>query len=347
MAKSTEKQATLTLLKQAQGPLSLADIAEKINHEVSTRTLRRWLADWEANNQVKRSGAGPSTTYQAIRDPRKTVTTLSATDSFAFLTALDPDLRTALLNQIRDLWTHSSTALEGNTLSLGDTHFILEEGLTVSGKPIKDHQEVRGHARAIELLYECIANPLTDDVVFSLHRAVQTEHLDDIYKPIGAWKVEANGTHIVGPDNKQVFIEYALPLFVPKLMAEVLETINANRVEAVTLDNAAEIYAKIHMGIAHIHPFYDGNGRIARLLANIPLLKGGLPPLVIPQDYRRTYIETLSKYQLSIGQLSSTSGVWPDPESLTEFEAFCGACYQSTRELVGEMFEIQMARSAG
>lgn len=347
MAKSTQKHAILTLLKQASGPLSLRDIASKIGHQASTRSLRRWLADWEAENKVMRSGAGPSTTYQVISDPTETATAFAASDSFAFLADLDPDLRTVLLNQIRDLWTHSSTALEGNTLSLGDTHFILEEGLTVSGKPLKDHQEVRGHARAIELLYQCIAHPLSDDVVFTLHRAVQTDHLGDIYKPIGAWKVEANGTHIVGPDNKQTFIEYALPLFVPRLMAEVLATINATRVETVTLDNAAEIYAKIHMGIAHIHPLCDGNGRIARLLANIPLLKSGLPPLVIPQEQRRVYIETLSTYQISIGQLTSTSGVWPDPEQLTEFEAFCGACYQSTRELVGEIFEVQVARSAG
>jgi len=184
-------------------------------------------------------------------------------------------------------------------------------------------------------------------VIFALHRAVQTEHLDDIYKPIGAWKVEANGTHVVGSDNRQSFIEYALPLFVPKLMAEVLDIINATRVDEVSLDNAAAIYAKIHMGIAHIHPFYDGNGRVARLLANIPLLKSGLPPLAIPQEHRRTYIETLSKYQMSIGELTSTSGVWPYPEQLREFEVFCGTCYEGTRELVGEIFEIQVGRAAG
>jgi len=345
MAKSTQKHAILTLLKQASGPLSLRDIASKINHEASSRTLRRWLADWEAGNKVKRSGAGPSTTYQAISNPAEAVPPFSASDSFAFLADLDPDLRRVLLNQIRDLWTHSSTALEGNTLSLGDTHFILQQGLTVSGKPIKDHQEVRGHARAIEVLYQCIDRPLSHDVIFALHRAVQTEYLDDIYKPIGAWKVEANGTHVVGSDNKQSFIEYALPLFVPKLMAEVLDAINATSVDDVTLDNAAVIYAKIHMGIAHIHPFYDGNGRIARLLANIPLLKSGLPPLVIPKEQRRVYIETLSKYQISIGQLTSTSGVWPAPDQLREFEAFCASCYGSTKDLMEEIFKLQRKRA--
>lgn len=66
---------------------------------------------------------------------------------------LDRDIRQSLLHQIRDLWTHTSTALEGNILTLGETKFVIEEGLTVAGKPLKDHQEVMGHARAIELIY--------------------------------------------------------------------------------------------------------------------------------------------------------------------------------------------------
>jgi Fic family protein len=61
---------------------------------------------------------------------------------FEFLRNLDNDLRQALLMQLRNLWTHTSTAIEGNTLTLGETAFVLEEGLTVSGKPLKDHQLV-------------------------------------------------------------------------------------------------------------------------------------------------------------------------------------------------------------
>ncbi len=345
MAKSSQKNATLTLLRQTSGPLSLSELAIQLSREVSERSLRRWLAEWQADHLVQKIGAGPSTMYQAVQSPRKAALSVPASDSFAFLKGLDTDLRAALLNQIRDLWTHSSTALEGNTLSLGDTHFILEEGLTVSGKPIKDHQEVRGHARAIEILYQCLDQPLDEEKIFALHRAVQAEHIDDIYKPVGAWKVEANGTHIVGPDNRQHFIEYALPLFVPTLMAEVLDAVNVTPAESVTLNNAAEIYAKIHMGIAHIHPFYDGNGRIARLLGNIPLLKSGLPPLVIPQEQRRTYIQTLSTYQMHIGQLNSTSGVWPDLTQLKPFSDFCAGCYGSTKELVEQAFALQRKRA--
>jgi Fic family protein len=80
---------------------------------------------------------------------------------------LDADIRAALLAQVRDLWTHGSTAIEGNTLTLGETKFVIEEGLTVSGKPLKDHQEVVGHARAIELLYRWL-----DEVSCSLFLSV-------------------------------------------------------------------------------------------------------------------------------------------------------------------------------
>ena len=80
---------------------------------------------------------------------------------FNFLQNLDNDIRDALLAQLRNLWTHTSAAIEGNTLTLGETAFVLEEGLTISGKPLKDHEEVVGHARAIDLVYDLIKkNPI-------------------------------------------------------------------------------------------------------------------------------------------------------------------------------------------
>ena len=76
-----------------------------------------------------------------------------------FYDHLDPDIQTILLAQIRNVWTHNSTSLEGNSLTLGETDFILEEGLTIQGKPLKDHNEVYGHAKAIELIYELLNTP--------------------------------------------------------------------------------------------------------------------------------------------------------------------------------------------
>jgi len=342
MAKNALRKIVFSLLKNSSTPLSLAEISRRISGEAPPRTLRRWLSAWVAEGAIEQLGTGRATRYQSLVSTEDAAR--PGADSLGFLSGLDNDLKRELLAQMRDLWTHTSTALEGNTLSLGDTHFILQEGLTISGKPIKDHQEVIGHARAIELLYLCLQEPLTEAVVFTLHKAVQTEQVTDIQNPNGAWKVEPNGTYMIGPDGTQLFIEYAMPFSVPGLMADVIDSINNVDVANMTAATAHENYARIHMGILHIHPFWDGNGRIARLLANVPLLRAGLPPLTIPQEERRTYIQILANYQITIGQLNGGTGVWPDVSRLKEFNQFCASCYASTEKLVATAYELQARR---
>lgn len=269
-----------------------------------------------------------------------------AMTSFAFLQGLDKDLQENLLKQMRDLWTHTSTALEGNTLTLGETKFVIEEGLTVSGKPIKDHQEVIGHAKAIDIIYQLLDKPVTEQILFDLHRAVQTEVILDIYKPHGAWKIDPNGTYAIDKDDKQTFIEYAMPIDVPTLMSQWLTAINQHDNQQLSLDKAIEAYAKFHMGFVHVHPFWDGNGRMARLLANLPLLKAGYAPMVIDSTNRKAYIETLAEYQLTIGTLDKTTGLWPDESLLQPFIDFCKTSYQTTTNLIENAKTQQKKRNS-
>jgi len=301
------------------------------------------LLEWVGEGVVTRTGVGRATRYRSVVATGRD--TGAAPFAPVFLQGLDSDIREQLLAQIRDLWTHTSTALEGNTLTLGDTHFILNEGLTISGRPIKDHQEVIGHARAIELLYECLNEPLTERVIFELHKAVQTEPVTDINKPNGAWKAEPNGTHAVAADGRQVFIEYAMPSAVPVLMTEIVNFINTVDPKNISVHTAHDCYARIHLGIVHIHPFWDGNGRIARLLANIPLLKAGLPPLTISNEQRRAYIQLLADYQIELGQLDESTGVWPDISLLSDVSSFCGTCYSEVQGLVDAAIEVQKKRT--
>jgi Fic family protein len=265
-----------------------------------------------------------------------------------FLQDLDQDLRDALLKQLRNLWTHSSTALEGNTLTLGETAFVLEEGLTISGKPLKDHIEVTGHARAIDLLYRLTERgvDLTEHDLFALHRAVQTEQVIDVYKPVGAWKVEPNSTVIID-DDKQILFEYARPQDVPALMQLWLDFF-AQTIKAINLDKdkALSCYAELHMAFVRIHPFWDGNGRMARLLANIPVLKAGFPPIIIPKERRREYIQALSTYHLAVGTITIGDDLLPATDKLDEFKRFCQESWRESIQLVYEVHQRQLKRGA-
>ncbi len=113
----------------------------------------------------------------------------------SFLSGLDRDLRDALMQQLVAEWTHDSTAIEGNTLTLGETLQVLELGLTISGKPLKDHEEVHGHARAIELLQTLTeVRRIDTDVLFDLHRSIMPRATLDAMSPVGDWKRDYNGT---------------------------------------------------------------------------------------------------------------------------------------------------------
>ena len=264
-----------------------------------------------------------------------------------FLNNLDPDLQKSLMTQLRNLWTHTSTAIEGNTLTLGETAFVIEEGLTIAGKPLKDHQEVVGHARAIELIYDCLEHGRTfcEADIFTLHKAVQTEVVVDVYKPIGGWKKEPNSTVVV-IDDKQVIFEYAPPADVPGLMADWFKLFDSlcDAIRPSDRQSALKAYVDLHLAFVRIHPFFDGNGRITRLVANIPVLKAGLPPIIIPREQRKAYIDALSAYHHAVGQVQSGKELVPDVAQIKAFSDFCETAWQASMELVDEVLKKQQAR---
>ncbi len=326
MCKKDEKVAVLVFIRQKNSALSLPEILQELEFDLAERTLRSWLVSWVEDGTLQRTGKKRGTRYRWNAE--------TAPTHFAFLEPIPPHRREVVLAQIRDLWTHTSTALEGNTLTLGDTHFILQEGLTISGKPLREHQEIIGHARAIDLLYSAVNSTIDISWLFGLHKAVQTELTFDIYKPNGAWKVEPNGTNIITPDGKQTYLEYAQPKYIDQLMQALLSYINNFATDQVTLKTAPAVYAKVHMAFVHIHPFWDGNGRLARLLANLLLLKSGQPPLLIEQNRRREYITTLSTYQHAVGQLTDETGLWPHETELEPFVELCQESYGAVQALI-------------
>ncbi len=263
----------------------------------------------------------------------------------AFLSGLDSDLKQSVLGQLRDLWAHNSTAIEGNALTLAETHFVLAEGLTVKGKPIKDHNEVVGHDRAVDLLFSIVGNPLTAEDVFQLHCAVQTEVVVDIMKPNGAWKREPNGTYAVSASGERVFIEFALPGDVPSLMETWIDTLNQVDLQQ-PIEGLVMEYAKLHIGFTATHPFWDGNGRLARLLSNKPLLDAGHPPLIVLNEHRQEYIAALNTYSLATKPPTEERGLWPAGSgSYEEFSCFAAEEYSGTQKIVEEAWTIQRSRA--
>lgn len=265
-----------------------------------------------------------------------------------FFDHFDDDIKAALLAQIRDLWTHTSTAIEGNSLTLGETSFILEEGLTIQGKPLKDHNEVYGHAKAIELIYGLLNTSQTIDKqdLFRLHETILTERIMDIDQPVGRWKTQSNFTTYVDEHNKQLWREYPAPRYIDGLMTQWLERLNGYFNSTLDRQSAVEAYADCHLSFVTIHPFFDGNGRMARLLANLPVLKTGYPPIVVPNEDRYRYKSTLSNYQNTVHDLANISDLTqlPDNQEKNDFINLCGKYWSSTFDLLDRANMMQEKR---
>ncbi|TCI05173.1 Fic family protein [Corallincola luteus] len=327
MADKEVRKQLVVYLKKVPTAQSVGEIRQglPVLKEIPERTLRRWLDAAVGEGEVIRTGEKRGTRYIGVPTPE--------IPNFAFLESYTAPERQTIMQSLRGIWTHNSTALEGNTLTLGETEFILSEGLTISGHSVREHQEVVGHASAIELLYRALGSPIDFDTLHAMHKAVQTEVIHDIDKPYGAWKVQSNGTYAYS-EGRRVYLAYAQPYEVPHLMTELVSFVNEAAHCQLRASQAAACYAQVHVGFVHIHPYWDGNGRVSRLVANIPLLRSGLPPVVIPKEWRKEYLSLLSEYELTVGEVDRDTGLWPKPEMLASFTEFIERCYTKTRELL-------------
>ncbi|MFZ2448072.1 MAG: Fic family protein [Syntrophobacteraceae bacterium] len=261
-----------------------------------------------------------------------------------FLEGLAEDIKKNLLEQLRVLWTHASTAIEGNTLTLGETAFVLSEGLTISGKPLKDHRDIEGHAHAVDLVYGLVKKQeILEADLFDLHKLVIYEQVLDVYKPVGDWKKENNSTSVT-VHNQLKTIEFSDHWEVPKLMERWLELLNAEIQSHKARKEVLKSYARLHISLTGIHPFWDGNGRIARLIANLPCLKAGFPPIIIENEKRYDYITALAGYTLTHGVPSRDTALVHEDACFDKFTSFCEQCWQGSLTLVEESHDLQRKR---
>jgi Fic family protein len=241
---------------------------------------------------------------------------------------------------------------------VGDTLFVLTEGLTISGKSLREHQELHGHAQALGLMAGWVRarQSVRVEHLHQLHRAVQTGTVIDALAPVGSWKIEPNGTTAMTTSGRTQWHDYAKPAHVPLLMEAwlktlartcrnpLLKTLRGRKDDQRTRDAALDAYTTAHLGFVSVHPYADGNGRMARLLANIPILRAGLPPLLVGAAHRRDYLALLGDYSLRRGQPQPGEDLLqtgPEHEALRSFFLLQ---WQGTLDLVAEYQRRQAVR---
>ena len=179
-------------------------------------------------------------------------------------------------------WTYHSNAIEGNTLTLKETKVVLE-GITVGGKSMREHLEAINHREAILFMEDLVAKnePLSEWQIKSIHQLI-LKNIDDknagVYRKIN---VIISGAEHVPPDALRV-------------QSDMENLIGWHQSQGAVL-HPVERAARLHADFVKIHPFVDGNGRTARLLMNLELMKSGFPPVVLPVEKRLEYYEALDK----------------------------------------------------
>ncbi|MFC4766690.1 Fic family protein [Effusibacillus consociatus] len=182
-------------------------------------------------------------------------------------------------------WTYNSNAIEGNTLTLLETKLVLEEGLTIGGKSLREHFEVLNHGEAITYIEELVSTqtPLSEKVIKDVHHLI-LKNIDDenagMYRKIN---VAISGSQHQPPHF----------LKVPDEMGGLMRWYQSE----VKKLHPVELAALLHFKFVYIHPFVDGNGRTARLLMNMILMSYGYPPAILKADTEKriAYYDSLEK----------------------------------------------------
>ncbi len=179
-------------------------------------------------------------------------------------------------------WTYNSNSIEGNSMTLRETHIILNDGMTVKGKPMREHFEVNNHHKALQFLYKLVEEKkrLTAHHVLSIH-GFMLSNIEDLYAGrLRNGGVRIQGANFVPPNARKV----------PDLFDELIEFVNKNPLNL----NPVELATVFHHKFVWIHPFFDGNGRTVRLAMNLILMNVGFPPAIILRTDRNKYYSALN-----------------------------------------------------
>lgn len=208
------------------------------------------------------------------------------TDKLKVLNAVRPLPKMALEKIKESLmleWTYNSNSIEGNTLTLRETQLVLQEGITIKGKSLREHFEAKNHEKAIDYLYTLVDENyvLNSKDVLSLHALVLRTIEDDFAGRLRNAGVRISGANFIPPNASKV----------SDMLEELIVYVNENPQQL----HVVELAAVFHHKFVWIHPFFDGNGRAVRLAMNLLLMKFGYPPAIILKNDRKKYYEALNQ----------------------------------------------------
>jgi len=178
-------------------------------------------------------------------------------------------------------FTHNSTAIEGNTLTLMETKVVLEDGISIGGKALREIYEVVNHKKAFRYVKQCIKDglPLNEKIVKDIHALVMDNIIvGGIYRNE---EVAISGASHTPPARNEMYVQ------IKNFFVDLMHKKDLNPIELATWT---------HAEFVRIHPFQDGNGRTSRLIMNYQLMIYGFLPVSIAKENRLNYYNALDKY---------------------------------------------------
>jgi Fic family protein len=213
--------------------------------------------------------------------------------------SLSEDQMNSINYEYRAHWNYYSNRMEGNTLTIEETKDVMTGNISIDYKPLKDVLEMHGHEKVInEILGIGAGNHrISEKRIKDIHQAIIYEE-DSIKKnKIGIWKTEPNMIY----KHKGEKFDFASSVEVPNRIHDLLNKMNAEIDKIISKKENAkhpiEIALDFQLDFLEIHPFYDGNGRTARILCNQILISNGYSPFWITDDERKKYYYIISEIQ--------------------------------------------------
>lgn len=216
------------------------------------------------------------------------------------LRPIDPERMARVMQKFRLDWNFHSNHIEGNSLTYGETKSFLLHGITADGKPFRDHLDIKGHNEAILLLEEILHEdrPLTESFIRELHKIILKEPYprpavtpegQPTTRVIQVGEYKSMPNHVKTVTGEMFY--FATPEETPAKMGELVEWYRAKMEEESY--SRSQLAAQFHYRFICIHPFDDGNGRVARILMNLILMQAKYPPVVIKTQEKEGYFRAL------------------------------------------------------